>query len=353
MSQDTKDDSPVVDCDVHLQVPTEMVATYLDAPYSDTIRNKSPLITSHWDQRMGGKIERLSAHTPEAVQETLCNEFGVDYPILNTFAKLPVHPQTDLAVNLMYAYNDLLLDQFLDEYDHFTGLATVATQKPDKAAEEIDRLGTEDQIVGIMMLTTGTDRPLGNQKYDMIYRAAEDNDLPIAYHAAAGSCFKYGFPKQDSAFEKFLPVHTLAHFWSQSMTLTSLITNGTPVKFPDLEFVFLESGIGWVPYLMYRLNKEYSIRRSEAPLLERSPEEYVRESCYFGTQPVGEPNEFEHLRQFIKMVGADSIVFASDYPHWDFDSPNTLNNKLQSACPPEEYTQLLSGNAAQVFNLAI
>lgn len=105
----------------------------------------------------------------------------------------------------------------------------------------------------------------------------------------------FEFPRQNQALNKFLQVPALAHTWSLELTLVSLVTEGVPERFHRLNFVFLEAGVGLVPYTMYRLNKEYSIRRSEAQLFERSPEKYVRESFYFVTQPLSEPNNPEQI----------------------------------------------------------
>jgi hypothetical protein len=103
--------------------------------------------------------------------------------------------------------------------------------------------------------------------------------------------------------------------------------------------------------MMYRLNKEYSIRKSEAPLLEKSPEQYVRDQFYFGSQPLGEPEDPEHMGQLIEMVGEDSVCFASDYPHWDFDHPDALDSHLRSQYTEEERNQVLYENPKEAYGL--
>lgn len=347
------DETTIIDTDVHLSVSPEEVAKYTDEPFKSHMTNTgySPLPSSGWDRNLRGKIEHYTVRSPEDVNEVLCEDFSIDHPILNPTSKLPRLPQTDLAVELMSAYNDLMLDKYLDEYDQFKGLAAVATQAPDKAAEELDRLGDEDQIVGVYIASTGPNPPLGDSEYDIMYEAAQDNDLDIAYHGSGGA-FMFEFPRQNQSFEKFIEVHTMAHTWSQMMTLSSLIVNGTPVKFPDINFSFLEAGIGWIPMMMFRLNKEYSIRRSEAPLLEKSPEEYIKD-FYFASQPIGEANNPEHMNQLIDMVGADSLMFATDYPHWDFDHPEALDKHLNSRYSAEDREKVLGGNAAEAFGIDI
>ncbi|MFB6281465.1 MAG: amidohydrolase family protein [Haloferacaceae archaeon] len=347
------DDAAVVDTDIHLSVSPDEVAAYCDEPYRSHMVNKgyAPLPASGWDRNLRGKIEDYSVKSPEDVQGRLCEEFGVDYPILNPTSKLPRLPQSDLAVHLMSAYNDLMVDRYLDEYDHFRGLLALATQKPAKAAEEIDRLGDEDGVVGVYLATTGPDKPLGDPRYDPIYRACEDNGLHVAFHGSGGA-FMFDFPKQNQGFEQFINVHTMAHVWSQMMTLGSVIVQGLPEKFPDLNVTFLEAGLAWVPMMMFRLNKEYSIRRSEAPLLERSPESYVRE-FYFSSQPIGESDDPDDMRRIIEVLGPDSIVFSSDYPHWDFDHPEALDRYLRETFDEDQRRKVLSENAIEAFDLDV
>lgn len=349
-------DKLIIDTDIHVMggMGFDELARNLDEPYQTHLRNPTifPFPVSGWNRNLGDKIEGGDlSDGPAAIEETLCQEFGVDYPILNTTSWLPRLPQSNFAVALMKAYNDLLIDKFLDPHDHFQGLLTIATQEPDKAAEEIDRLSNEDQIVGVYIATTGAMKPLGDPRYDIIYEAAQDNNLAITYHASGGA-FQFDFNRQNQALEKFFSVHTLSHPWGQMLTLTSIMEHGLPVKFPDLDFVFLESGLLWVPYMMYRMNREYAMRRSELPLLEKSPEEYVRDRMYFATQPVEEPNDPSHYEYILKLIGAESIVFSTDYPHWDFDHPDGIGPYL-SFLSDKEQDLLLYQNAADVFNIPI
>lgn len=347
-------DTTIVDTDVHLRLSRHEIAKYCEEPFASQFSNPnySPFPSSGWDRTLGDKIEFTTIDGPEDIEENLIRDFGIDHPVINATSLLTRLPQSDVAVAGMRAVNDLLIDQYLDDFPHFFGLATIATQRPQKAAEELDRLGDEKQIVGAYICTTGPREPLGDERFDPIYEAAQDNGLHIAFHGSAGA-FMFDFPKQNQGLEKFLSVHTLAHPWSQMLTMTSLLVQGTPVKFPDLNFTFLESGVGWVPYLIYRLNGEYAKRRSEAPLLDKSPEEYVRDQFYFSSQPVGEPNDPNKMNQLLQVLGTENLVFSSDYPHWDFDHPDAFDRHLRSTFSAEEREQVLHGNAEKAFNLSL
>ena len=95
------------------------------------------------------------------------------------------------------------------------------------------------------------------------------------------------------------------------------------------------------------------MRASEVPLVEKRPEEYIRERFYFASQPLGEPMEPAHMGDLIDMVGVDSLLFASDYPHWDFDHPSELDAHLRSQFDVEEREKVLAGNAARIFDLDV
>lgn len=350
-------DSVVVDTDVHVDTPIDRIAKYMDAPSDQLLRgfdktDRRPQPTSGWDPYMGEKITTdRSVNDAEETYRVLCEEFHIDYPILNALTGLSSITNTDLAAEVMKGANNMLLDRFLDERDNFNGLASLAPQAPHRAAEELDRLANEDSIVGAFMTTTHPNAPLGDPQYDPIYRAAGNNDFPVVFHGAASMSFVTEFPILNAGFEKFFSVHTLAHAFSQMVTLTSLVEHGTFEKFQELDFVFLEAGLGWLPYLVHRLNKEYSMRRSELPLLERNPESYINDSVYVSSQPIGEPNDPTDMKAVIDLVGVDSVMFATDYPHWDFDHPSALDTHLNTQFTPEEREQVLEETPREVFNL--
>ncbi|MFB6156525.1 MAG: amidohydrolase family protein [Haloferacaceae archaeon] len=346
-------DEVVVDVDVHLTVPEEELAEYADPPHDDYLRApKVQLKSPGWDPTMGGKIESRDLLSVDQLESELVEGMGVDHPVLNSFVNLSRLSQVDAAVALQRAANDHLLDRFLDDTDH-RGLMSVQTQKPEAAAEEIDRVGDEDGIVGVFLPSTGPSPPLGDPEYDVMYRAMEDRGLTPVFHGATNSGFDVAFPKQNAEFRKFVEAHVNAHLWSQTMTLTSTLAHGLPEKFPDLDLVFLEAGIAFVPYMMWRLNKEFAMRGSEVPLAEKRPEEYVRERCYFASQPLGEPMDPDHMRTMIDLIGTDSLLFASDYPHWDFDHPDELGAYLRETFDDDEREAVLSGNAGEAFDLGL
>lgn len=350
-------DNLVVDVDVHISYRepelVEEIASRLDEPYSSELQGTYAYNLNGVERGTPGKHHKYTITDPVAdIQKPLCEDFGVDYPIVNVLLPFGGIFKTDRAVQEMRAANDLVIERFLDEHENFRGLATVsALEDPEAMAEELDRVGDEDGIVGAIVFAGKSEKPLGDPRYDVFYQAAEDNDLTVAYHAGA-STLKRGAPVLHHDLETYLSLHALSHPWAQMLTTTSLITQGVPEKFPDLTFVQLEAGIAWIPYMMARLNREYGQHRADAPLLEKSPEEYIRERFYFGTQPIGEFDDPTHMQPIIDVIGPDLLLFATDYPHLDFDHPNAMDRYL-SQFTPEDRDKVLHQNAIDVFGLEL
>jgi uncharacterized protein len=102
------------------------------------------------------------------------------------------------------------------------------------------------------------------------------------------------------------------------------------------------------PALGWRLDKHWKRVRDEVPHLTRAPSEVIREHFYVSTQPMEETDDPTHVLDAMGWIGFDRILFASDYPHWDFDDP-------VMAIPPNlgdaQRRMVLSDNARAVYRL--
>ena len=94
-------------------------------------------------------------------------------------------------------------------------------------------------------------------------------------------------------------------------------------RLPGLRYVLIEGGFGWAPALAWRLDKAWKRLRAETPEISEAPSETMRRQVWFTTQPMEEPERREQVLDTIGWIGWDRILFASDYPHWDFDNPDT------------------------------
>lgn len=359
------EDILVVDSDVHVIARdpdiAEQVADKLDDPYRDRHHPHTgeggfrfPSLAGT-GARIPGKIS-VFGHTtlvdPEqGIEQELRTDLGVDHPILNITPLWDQYPDTEQGRQEMPATNDILIQEFLDYSDDYFGMISVPMRDPDAAVAEIDRLGDEDQMVGVMIHPGGQERGLGDPRYDPIWEATEDNDLAAAFHTTATG-FMWQMPGIFSEMPTMVESHALSHPWTMMWAATSLVVNGVPEKFPDLEWVFLEAGIGWLPIMISRLNREYRKRPESFPNVDRTPEEMIRDQFYISTQPLSEFQRVARMREIIDTLGSEMIMFSSDHPHFDFDNPESIRgffNHLER----EEQERVFNQNAIDVFDLPI
>jgi predicted TIM-barrel fold metal-dependent hydrolase len=88
-----------------------------------------------------------------------------------------------------------------------------------------------------------------------------------------------------------------------------------------LKIVLIEAGFAWLPSLAWRLDRLWKRLREETPHLKRLPSEYIRDHVWLTSQPMEEPQPREHVLDAIEWIGWDRLLFATDYPHWDYDDP--------------------------------
>jgi len=189
---------------------------------------------------------------------------------------------------------------------------------PDASLRIVEELGDAPGVVGFMV-TSGRYKPIHDNQYIPVYKAIEERGLPLAFHAA----YVWAGDRGMETLNRFISVHSLGFVIYNLIHLTNWVVNGMPERFPNLPVVWIESGLAWLPFIMQRLDHEFAMRSSEAPLLKRRPSEYIRD-MYFSTQPM-ETTDLSLLESTFSTINArDRLLYSSDYPHWDFDVPSVI-----------------------------
>jgi predicted TIM-barrel fold metal-dependent hydrolase len=181
--------------------------------------------------------------------------------------------------------------------------------------------------------------------YMKLYRFLEEVGKPIAFHAG----HHWGDPSA-LQLNRFISMHAITFVHFNLIHLTNWVINGLPERFPRLKVIWVESGLAWVPFIMQRLDHEFMMRPSEAPLLKRPPSEYIRE-MYFTSQPLERSNMALTKSTFDAIDASSQLLYSSDWPHWDFDLPSSITNL--PFLDENAKRNILGFNAARLFDLPV
>ncbi len=319
-----------IDTDVHNDLPSfAELKPFLAREWHPWLEDGGPGMAARYYANTGsGRMDDavreeddLCAGDPDWVIQQLLTRYRIDLGVLTgSIIGIGVQHNARLWTAVARAYNDWTLAKWVRPYDCFKGSILVTPQAPEAAAAEIRRLGDDPGMVQVL-LPSAARIPYGQEFYWPIYEAATEYDLPVAIHVGAEGTGVANAPTGVGYPSTYLEFHT-DHSLTMMAHCVSLVTDGAFSAFPTLKFAFIEGGVCWAPHVMWRLDRAYPRFKAEVPYLKRLPSEEILAHCYFSTQPIEEPDDGRELLQLLDMLQAErTVVFASDYPHWDFDNP--------------------------------
>lgn len=278
----------------------------------------------------------------QMVRDQLLDEFDIGHGVL---IPLQGHSwgveEPEYAAALCRALNDWIVEEWLDREPRLRSSIAVAIESPELAAEEIRRRAGDPRFVQVL-LSTGGETGFGRRHYWPIYAAAAEAGLPVAAHTGGLEQHRgAGWPS----------FYLEEHVWNgntMAALLINMLCEGVFTTFDRLQVVCVEGGIAWAGPLMWALDDAWVTLRADVPHLTRPPSEYIREHVWFTTQPIEEPADPRHLEMALAHVGMDGrILFASDYPHWDFDSPRLAPRLFPAALRD----RIMGENALALYGL--
>ncbi|MQA63264.1 MAG: amidohydrolase family protein [Actinophytocola sp.] len=344
----------VVDCDVHPYPESpEMLREYLPEPWrSANIPTRRDIYLSpNQGQRRDARPD-TGGHPgsdPALLERQLFEEAGVDYAILLPFGSVGSVPDYRHGAALATAYNDWQIDLWLGKWNghgRYRGSIVVYEHDTEAAVREIERVAEHPGFVQVLVGTSSFE-PFGKHRYHPIWEACARHGLPVAMHL--NSALGAALPPTPCGYPSlFIEWHTL-YCMNYMTQLVSMLCEGVFEKFPDLKMVFVEGGSAWLAPLMWRLDKDWRSVRWSVPWLKRPPSGYLRDHVRFTTQPIEEPADRRQLLTLFEMMDAEHILmFATDYPHWDFDDPGRA---LPPQLPAELRRRIMSENARELYSL--
>jgi len=280
----------------------------------------------------------------ELMRQQYLDPCGIEFGILGPLG-VTGHGELNfgLAAALASATNDWQRQAFTRPEPRLKSAIVVPYDDSEASVREIERCADDPAFAQVFMLTRSLE-PAGNRRFWPIYEAAAHHDLPVGLHVFGAG----GHPYTGAGWPSYYIEESSGHSTSCQTAVTSLVIEGVFERFSRLKVVIIEGGFAWLPALGWRLDKLFERMRGEVPHLKRKPSEYIREHVWVTSQPMEEPQERRHLMDIIDWIGWDRLLFASDYPHWDFDDPQRA---LPPGLPPERMRQILSANARSVYRL--
>ncbi|MDG2004438.1 MAG: amidohydrolase family protein [Novosphingobium sp.] len=191
---------------------------------------------------------------------------------------------------------------------------------------------------------------LGEAHWDPLWALCQEASLPVNFHIGASDIstswyFNASWPEMSP--NQQVALGGLMLFATNTRVMASILASKFLERFPELKIVSVESGAGWIPYLLEGL--EYMSNESDLQY-ETSPTEVFKRQIYACTF-----FERKNFLETIRQVGVDNIMFETDYPHPACLYPDGLEYMADviAEMTEEERFKIFSGNAARVYNIDI
>ena len=188
-------------------------------------------------------------------------------------------------------------------------------------------------------------RSLSDTDYEPVWNAAEELGVPIAIHE--GSSVIVPTLGSDRPFNPLI-LHAVSHSFEEMLACAQLMAFGTLERHPGLHIVFLESGGGWVPFWLERLDEQSETFGGFCPQMQMRPSEYFARQCAISFE-VDEST----LPALLPFIGHDRVVWGSDYPHHDATFPGAVVALRRTMEPlgVDSQARILGANARRIYGL--
>jgi predicted TIM-barrel fold metal-dependent hydrolase len=284
------------------------------------------------------------------------------YPNVAGFGggRFAANRDAELNLLLIQAYNDYLVDLAAEAPGRFIPIMGLPFWDVDLCVAEAERCAAAGHR-GIIM----SQQPdhfgqpmLSDPHWDPLWASAQDLGLPINFHIGGGDMSGAKLLAPSAGEVANYASFPATFFVANSRTIATVIGGGICHRFPRLNFVSVESGVGWIPFALQALDWMWVECRvtDEHPEYDLLPSEYFRRQIYGCFW-------FEHgtmLDATLETIGADNVLYETDFPHPTSMSPGPVSTALPAAEFISErlghlgepvLRKILHDNAARIYHL--
>jgi predicted TIM-barrel fold metal-dependent hydrolase len=253
----------------------------------------------------------------------------------------------EVAAETCRAYNNWLSDFCRHNPDRLFGMGIVPLQNIDLAVAEARRMKDLGLSGIISRPERFNDLALYDERCDALWDVAASDGLAIAIHGSFGSrmqSFSTGRYRDNVFYD-----HMIAHPFGQMAVVMDLIAGGVLDRYPSLRVGFFESGMGWIPDWLERLDEHFEVMGHHTPWLKRRPSETFHEQCFVSM----EADEASGLRWMMEKDLGHCILWGSDYPHFDSTYPGAYREAKATfdAAGPGVAEQIVGANPRRFMGL--
>lgn len=282
---------------------------------------------------------------------------GIDHTVIYTSVGLFFGGDEDpgLIGALCRAYNNYIADFCKQSPNRFSAMAIVPLMDIEASVVEARRAIEQLGLKGVMLRPNPyKGRMLHDPAYAPFWEEMQRLGAPIGIHEGnTGNIPFVGVERcrnnvgsEKPGFLAFALGHMVCHPFEQQIASMQLICGGVLEKFPRLKVAFMESGCGWLPYWLHRLDEHLEALPYFLPDLKMPPSDYFKRQCWIGTE-----GEEADMASVLRYVGEDRVVWASDYPHFDCKLGESLAWTKHGDLPEATLEKILWKNAAALYNL--
>jgi hypothetical protein len=257
----------------------------------------------------------------------------------------------ELSAALCHAVNEWLLEYCSADPRRLRAVGLIPCQAPEAAVKELEWVAKRG-AVSAMLPTNVYGRNLGEPYFHPIYEAAERIGMTLSVHPQTGhegvpgvsGVMAAGTPR----FFKYVYVHMTAFPFELMIAMMHMIGEGIFDRFPRLRVGFMEGGAGWLPFWMERLDEHVEKLAPQMPNLRRRPSEIIRSEQIVLTCE----SEESGLDRVLEAAGGSTVLYASDYCHWDCNFPDSVKDICEARdLSLAQKERILGRNAVEFFGL--
>jgi uncharacterized protein len=271
----------------------------------------------------------------------------------------------EATVEVMRIYNEWLADFCGTHTERYAGLASIPNNPIDAAIAEVERVAKRGAVRGLDIANSTDLKPLWDPYWNPLWEVIDACGLPLHFHtigtrlpddlqrlvfmgADLARAPADATPEDKRLARMAFATHITGFQINMGNVLMSVIFGGVLERYPRIRVVLGEAGIGWIPYILWRMDGEWEDQFKDLSLT-MPPSEYWRRQCWatYQTDPVG--------LKLLDELGVDKVMWGSDFPHPDGVWPDSKEyiERETGHLSPDVRRKIVCDNAARLYGFTL